>query len=110
MRLAELLSDLLATRGGTWEELWRVHDAALAELVLQAHLVSIAMLSMAIESTHYGSPSSCCRWECPVPSEVNLEYYGHTTYYGHTYCDHACYGHTYCGHTYYGHTYCGHTY
>ena len=50
MRLAELLSDLLATRGGTWEELWRVHDAALAELVLQAHLVSIAMLSMAIGS------------------------------------------------------------
>ena len=86
MRLAELLSDLLATRGGTWEELWRVHDAALAELVLQAHLVSIAMLSVAIGSTHYGSPSSCCRWECPVPSEVNLEYYGHTTYYGHTYC------------------------
>ena len=81
MRLAELLSDLLATRGGTWEELWRVHDAALAELVLQAHLVSIAMLSMAIESTHYGSPSV-----------------------------HACYGHTCCGHTYYGHTYCGHTY
>ena len=35
VRLAELLSQLLATRGGTWEELWRVHDAALAELVLQ---------------------------------------------------------------------------
>ena len=35
VRLAELLTDLIATRGGTWEELWRVHDAALAELVLQ---------------------------------------------------------------------------
>ena len=35
VRLAELLTDVIATRGGTWEELWRVHDAALAELVLQ---------------------------------------------------------------------------
>ena len=35
VRLAALLQELLETRGGTWEEQWRAHDAALAELVLQ---------------------------------------------------------------------------